>query len=39
MVELGKIGEILMLALLCTWNLIPEPLLTLGACLEAHRQD
>jgi Fic family protein len=35
----GRIGRLLVTLLLCTWNLIPEPLLYLSAYLEAQRQD
>jgi fido (protein-threonine AMPylation protein) len=35
----GRSGRLLVTWLLCTWNLIPEPLLTLNAYLEAQRQD
>ena len=35
----GRIGRLLVTLLLCTWNLIPEPLLYLSAYLEANRQD
>jgi Fic family protein len=35
----GRIGRLLVTLLLCSWNLIPEPLLYLSAYLEAHRQD
>ena len=35
----GRIGRLLVTLLLCTWKLIPEPLLYLSAYLEAHRQD
>jgi Fic family protein len=35
----GRIGRLLVTLLLCTWNLMPEPLLYLSAYLEAHRRD
>ena len=35
----GRSGRLLVTWLLCTWNLIPEPLLTLSVYLEAQRQD
>lgn len=34
----GRIGRLLVSLLLCSWDLLPQPLLYLSAYLEAHRQ-
>lgn len=34
----GRIGRLLIVLLLCMWELLPEPLLYLSAYFEAHRQ-
>ena len=34
----GRIGRLLITLLLCAWNLMPEPLLTMSAYFETHRQ-
>jgi Fic family protein len=34
----GRIGRLLITLLLCTWDLLPEPLLYLSAYFEANRQ-
>ena len=34
----GRVGRLLIVLLLCVWELLPEPLLYLSAYFEAHRQ-
>jgi len=34
----GRVGRLLIVLLLCAWELLPEPLLYLSAYFEAHRQ-
>jgi Fic family protein len=34
----GRVGRLLIILLLCAWELLPEPLLYLSAYFEAHRQ-
>lgn len=35
----GRVGRLLITLLLCTWNLLPQPLLYLSAYFEANRQE
>jgi Fic family protein len=34
----GRVGRLLIILLLCAWELLPEPLLYLSAYIEAHRR-
>lgn len=35
----GRVGRLLITLLLCAWKLLPQPLLSLSAYFEAHRQE
>jgi len=35
----GRVGRLLISLLLCSWNLLPQPLLYLSAFFEKHRQE
>jgi len=35
----GRVGRLLIILLLCAWELLPQPLLYLSAFFEAHRQE
>ena len=35
----GRVGRLLLVLLLCAWEMLPQPLLYLGAHFEKHRQE